>query len=32
MPYKLPQKTGITYVTSNEYARMKIDSYDSLPL
>ena len=25
-------KSGITYVISHNYARIKVDSYDSLPL
>ena len=30
--YLLEVKSGIIYVTSHNYARMKIGSYDSLPL
>ena len=30
--YLVSQKTGITYVFSRNYARIKIDSHDSLPL
>ena len=30
--YLVSQKSGITYVFSHNYAKIKIDSYDSLPL
>ena len=30
--YLLEVKSGIIYVTSHNYARIKIGSYDSLPL
>ena len=30
--YVIIQKIGITYVISHDYVRIKIDSYDSLPL
>ena len=30
--YLISQKTGITYVTSHNYAQIKVDSQDSLPL
>ena len=30
--YLINQKGGITYVFSHNYARIKVDSYDSLPL
>ena len=30
--YLLCQKSGIIYVISHNYARIKVDSYDSLPL
>ena len=30
--YFISQKSGITYVISHNYARIKVDSYDSLPL
>ena len=30
--YLISQRSGITYVTSHDYARIKVDSYDSLPL
>ena len=30
--YFISQKSGITYVFSHNYARIKIDSYNSLPL
>ena len=30
--YLINQKSGITYVISHNYARIKIDSHDSLPL
>ena len=30
--YLMSQKSGITYVFSHNYVRIKIDSYDSLPL
>ena len=29
--YLINQKGGITYVFSHNYARIKVDSYDSLP-
>ena len=29
--YLTNQKSGITYVNSHNYARIKVDSYDSLP-
>ena len=29
--YLINQKSGITYVNSHNYARIKVDSYDSLP-
>ena len=30
--YLISQKSGITYVISHNYARIKVDSYDCLPL
>ena len=30
--YLIGQKSGVTYVFSHNYARIKIDSYNSLPL
>ena len=30
--YLIEVKSGITYVLSHDYAKIKIDSYDSLPL
>ena len=30
--YFISQKSGITYVFAHNYARIKIDSYDSLPV
>ena len=30
--YLVSQKSGITYVISHDYARIKVDSYDALPL
>ena len=32
MKYLLSQKGGITYIISHDYAKIKIDSYNSLPL
>ena len=30
--YLISVKSGITYVTFHNYAKIKVDSYDSLPL
>ena len=30
--YLISVKSGITYIISHNYAKIKIDSYDSLPL
>ena len=30
--YPISQKSGITYVFSHNYARLKVDSYDFLPI
>ena len=30
--YLMRVKTGVTYVFSHTYARIKVDSYDSLPI
>ena len=30
--YLIKEKSGITYVISHYYAKIKVDSYDSLPL
>ena len=32
MRYLIGVKSGITYVISQYYAKIKVDSYDSLPL
>ena len=30
--YLISQNSGITYIFSHQYAKIKVDSYDSLPL
>ena len=32
IPFLISVKSGSTYVTSHNYAKIKVDSYDCLPL